>query len=200
MLVGAGMLHQEQRCPGQPLRSMTTPVSRRAQTALLLVLLSPCHFLPLLPKLESTKKPEKQFSGFLFFRPDSPPGTPGKALAQAQAGAAPYQQPVHDGPHLGWKQPILPPQVCLTQVKAVVDMPLALGAMAVAAVFFLCFEVLCFGAGFAVGAASAADAAEDGVGATSAAQAGTTIKANNSNIFFMVVSLPLWLIKTLQLA
>jgi hypothetical protein len=71
-----------------------------------------------------------------------------------------------------------------------------------ASAFFAVFFFLCFLAtGFWVGSAACADdALEDGAGAESAAQAGTTIKANNnSNIFFMVTS-PLWLKKHSRLA
>lgn len=60
--------------------------------------------------------------------------------------------------------------------------------------FFLGFLALCFAAGFAACVASAAGVVADCAGATSAAQAGTTIKANNSNIFFMVV-LPPFVVK-----
>jgi len=71
--------------------------------------------------------------------------------------------------------------------EVAVDISFSSGAAALAAAFlfllFLCFFALSFGAG----CAACSDAAlEDGAGATSAAQAGTTIKANNSNIFFMV--------------
>lgn len=63
------------------------------------------------------------------------------------------------------------------------------GVLAVAffSVFFaLCFLALCFGA---VCSACADGSLEDGTGAASAAQAGTAIKANNSNKFFMVIPL-----------
>jgi len=61
-----------------------------------------------------------------------------------------------------------------------------LGAAFVSTFFALCFLALCFGA---VCAACAVDSLEAGAGAVSAAQAGTTIKANNSNKFF-IITLP----------
>jgi hypothetical protein len=73
------------------------------------------------------------------------------------------------------------------------------GALAAAfgSVFFaLCFLALCCGAA----CVACADASlEDGAGTASAAQAGTTIKANNSNKFF-IFTLPFWLKKQLRLA
>lgn len=63
------------------------------------------------------------------------------------------------------------------------------GVLAVAffsAFFALCFLALCFGA---VCAACADGSPEEGTGTASAAQAGTAIKANNSNKFFMIIPL-----------
>jgi hypothetical protein len=53
---------------------------------------------------------------------------------------------------------------------------------------FLCFLAACFGAGCAAGVVLAVGAAEAeaGAGVASAAQTGTTIKANNSNKYFML--------------
>ncbi|MGE5757476.1 MAG: hypothetical protein ACM3W8_01310 [Sideroxydans sp.] len=64
---------------------------------------------------------------------------------------------------------------------------MAVRAAAFILVFFVfCFLALCFGAGCA---ACADGSLEDGAGTASAAQAGTTIKANNNSIkFFMITS------------
>jgi hypothetical protein len=91
------------------------------------------------------------------------------------------QQPVQEDAHPFVKHPATPLQVSLRQ-EAV-----AVLAAAIFSVFFaLCFLALCFGA---VCAACADGSPEDGTGTASAAQAGTAIKANNSNKFFMIIPL-----------
>jgi hypothetical protein len=52
--------------------------------------------------------------------------------------------------------------------------------------FFLCFLAACFGAGCAAGEVLAVGTPEAGAGVASAAQTGTTIKANNSIKYFML--------------
>jgi hypothetical protein len=100
-------------------------------------------------------------------------------LRMAIPAAKRCQQPVQLEKHPFVKHPATPPQVSLRHEEVVVF------AATFIAFFVLCFAALCFGAG-----CCATCALEDGAGAASAAQAGTTIKANNnSNKFFMIIPL-----------
>jgi hypothetical protein len=96
-----------------------------------------------------------------------------------------YQQPVHIPEHPFKKHPATPAQFSLRHGRVAVAG--ALAAAFVSAFFALCFVASCFGAA----CADCADGStEDGADAASAAQAGTTIKANNSsNKFFMIIPL-----------
>ena len=77
----------------------------------------------------------------------------------------------------------MPPHFSLRHAAVAV----AVAGVALAATFFSVFFASCFGA---LCADCAEGSLEDGTDAASAAQAGTTIKANNnSNKFFMIISL-----------
>jgi hypothetical protein len=80
---------------------------------------------------------------------------------------------------LGWKQAETPLQICLEHTTV--------AAAAVLAATFL--VALGFGAAGAAGAALAVVVPAEGADVVSAAQAGTMVRANNSNRYFMSLSL-----------
>jgi hypothetical protein len=86
----------------------------------------------------------------------------------------------HCDMHLGMEHISMPLQLCIVQPRP-------------PTFAFLCFLATGFWAGCA---ACSDDALAEGAGAVSAAQAGTTIKANsNSSIFFMALLPFLWLVE-----